>query len=266
MEGFVGGVCAQNSVRLLAQGDRARRAAAAPDPPRRPRHRGQAEAPADAGQEIAHDEGSITVRNPCLSGGAIEVFLEPFLPAPRMIVAGDTPIAAALLRLAPELGLDADDSGARTAARRCRPQTTSPWSWPLTGATSARSCARRSRRRSATSGWWPVASAARPCSTSCAPTACPSSCSSGSIRRRASTSAPARRPGSRLDPGRDRQNRRRSSAAPRSWAAAPPTAIDPICGMTVLVGADALSSEHGGDTHYFCGEGCKQAFERQHAA
>jgi xanthine dehydrogenase accessory factor len=62
------------------------------------------------------------------------------------------------------------------------------------------------------------------------------------------------------------EERRRSSTAPRSWAAAPPTAIDPICGMTVVVSADALSVEYAGDTHYFCGEGCKQAFERQHAA
>ena len=49
----------------------------------------------------------MTVENPCLSGGAIEVFLEPSVPAPRVLVVGDTPIAAALLRLGPELGLDA---------------------------------------------------------------------------------------------------------------------------------------------------------------
>jgi len=61
--------------------------------------------------------------------------------------------------------------------------------------------------------------------------------------------------------------RRRSSTAPRSWAAAPPTtAVDPICGMTVVVAPDALSLEHAGETHYFCGEGCQQAFERRHAA
>jgi YHS domain-containing protein len=36
--------------------------------------------------------------------------------------------------------------------------------------------------------------------------------------------------------------------------------------MTVVVSADALSAEYAGDTHYFCGEGCKQAFERQHAS
>ena len=58
--------------------------------------------------------------------------------------------------------------------------------------------------------------------------------------------------------------RRRTSTTPRSWAAAPPaTAVDPICGMSVLIATDALSSQRGVETYYFCGEGCKQAFERQ---
>jgi len=60
--------------------------------------------------------------------------------------------------------------------------------------------------------------------------------------------------------------RRHASTAPRSWAAAPPTAVDPICGMTVLVGPDALSAEHAGETQYFCGEGCLQAFRQLHAS
>ena len=58
--------------------------------------------------------------------------------------------------------------------------------------------------------------------------------------------------------------RRHSSTTPRSWAAAPPaTAVDPICGMSVLISPDALTSQRDGETYYFCGEGCKQAFERQ---
>jgi YHS domain-containing protein len=36
--------------------------------------------------------------------------------------------------------------------------------------------------------------------------------------------------------------------------------------MTVALSPDALAVEYAGDTHYFCGEGCKLAFERQHAA
>ena len=50
-------------------------------------------------------DGAVTVQNPCLSGGAIEVFLEPVLPAPRVLVVGDTPIAGAILRIGAELGL-----------------------------------------------------------------------------------------------------------------------------------------------------------------
>ena len=44
----------------------------------------------------------MTIQNPCLSGGAIEVFLEPVLPAPRVLVVGETPIAAAIRSLGPE--------------------------------------------------------------------------------------------------------------------------------------------------------------------
>lgn len=96
IEGFVGGACAEESVRLhalrvmetgeplllrIVPGD--------PDP---------ASPPAQ--------EGAVTVSNPCLSGGALEIFLEPRLPAPRVVIVGDTPIALALERLAREVGFD----------------------------------------------------------------------------------------------------------------------------------------------------------------
>ena len=62
---------------------------------------------AEEGETVsAPEDGAVTVQNPCLSGGAIEVFLEPVLPAPRVLVVGDTPIAGALLRIGAELGLD----------------------------------------------------------------------------------------------------------------------------------------------------------------
>ena len=55
---------------------------------------------------VSIEDGAVTVQNPCLSGGAIEVFLEPVLPAPRVLVVGDSPIAAARRSLGAELGLD----------------------------------------------------------------------------------------------------------------------------------------------------------------
>ncbi len=51
-------------------------------------------------------DGAVTVQNPCLSGGAIEVFLEPVVAAPRVLVVGETPIAGAVARIGAELGLE----------------------------------------------------------------------------------------------------------------------------------------------------------------
>ena len=94
IEGFVGGACAEESVQLHAlrvlETGEALLLRIVP---------GSAEGPAE--------EGAVTVSNPCLSGGALEIFLEPHLPAPRIVIVGDTPIALALSRLAPEAGFDA---------------------------------------------------------------------------------------------------------------------------------------------------------------
>ena len=270
MEGFVGGVCAQNSVRLYSlkaiERGEPLLLRILPDGPGPGVGAERAEA-ADAGQEIAHDEGSITVQNPCLSGGAIEVFLEPFLPAPRMIVAGDTPIAAALLRLGPELGLDAVDSRGGDSG----PPTPSGDDLALVVAAHGRD-ERAVLRAALEAGVRYVGLVASRKRGAAVLGELRADGVSEELLERIDTPAG-------LDIGARSpaeialsilasiiEVRRRSSTAPRSWAAAPPTAVDPICGMTVLIGADALSSEHGGDTHYFCGEGCKQAFERQHAA
>jgi xanthine dehydrogenase accessory factor len=273
MEGFVGGVCAQNSVRLyslkaiergeplllriLPEGPVSAKNGANVDEDSRP---------PTTGHEVAHDEGSVTVQNPCLSGGAIEVFLEPYLPPPRVIVAGDTPIAAALLRLGPEFGLDAVDSrGGDTGA-------VVPAADDLALIVAAHGRDELSILRSALEAGLTyvglVASRKR---------------GAGVLDQLRGEGVPEElldridTPAG-LDIGARTpaevalsilasiiEVRRRESTAPRSWAAAPPTAVDPICGMTVVVSADALAAEYAGDTHYFCGEGCLHAFERQHA-
>jgi YHS domain-containing protein len=43
-----------------------------------------------------------------------------------------------------------------------------------------------------------------------------------------------------------------------------PMAKDPVCGMEVnpeVASAQGLSSEHDGQTYYFCGKGCKLDFD-----
>jgi xanthine dehydrogenase accessory factor len=101
IDGFVGGTCAQASVRLHAI-----RAMETGDSlllrlvPGAAGGQGSPE-----GDPIAQD-GVVVVNNPCLSGGALEIFLEPQLPAPRIVVAGGTPIAHALATVARAAGYD----------------------------------------------------------------------------------------------------------------------------------------------------------------
>jgi xanthine dehydrogenase accessory factor len=99
IDGFVGGVCAQGSVRLYAA---------------RALESGDALllrlVPGLAEGEDASQEGVVVSHNPCLSGGALEIFLEPQPAAPRIVVAGDTPIARALAAVATAAGYDVTDS------------------------------------------------------------------------------------------------------------------------------------------------------------
>ena len=44
------------------------------------------------------DDDVVTVHNPCLSGGTLDIFLEPSVPLPVVAVFGHAPIATALLR------------------------------------------------------------------------------------------------------------------------------------------------------------------------
>src|SRR5688500_12171405 len=50
--------------------------------------------------------GAVTVANACLSGGSVVIFLEPRVSSPRMLVVGDSPIAAPLVHLGRPLGFD----------------------------------------------------------------------------------------------------------------------------------------------------------------
>lgn len=48
-------------------------------------------------------------------------------------------------------------------------------------------------------------------------------------------------------------------------AGEPATAIDPVCGMTVPADRSAHPVRHDGATYYFCGVGCRDAFEQDPA-
>jgi xanthine dehydrogenase accessory factor len=88
IEGFVGGVCAESSVR-----------AAALDSLKDGNTVLLRVLPEDTA-EFPESPGALVVVNPCHSGGAIEIFLQPVLPKPLLGVVGSTPIARAVASLA----------------------------------------------------------------------------------------------------------------------------------------------------------------------
>jgi xanthine dehydrogenase accessory factor len=110
IDGFIGGVCAESSVRLYSL---------------RAMETGEAlllrlvpgDGEAGDGQTAPGSiEGAVVERNPCLSGGSLEIFLEPHLPAPRVVVIGGSPIAEAIRQLAQAAGYESSLALAGDAA------------------------------------------------------------------------------------------------------------------------------------------------------
>lgn len=116
IEGFVGGHCAQNSVRKAALGAlQAGESVLLRVLP-------------DGDVHFPEAPGSCVVVNPCLSGGSLEIFLTPQLPAPLVRIYGATPIADALAQVCDVLGYDvrresdADDATAVVIASHGGPE------------------------------------------------------------------------------------------------------------------------------------------------
>jgi xanthine dehydrogenase accessory factor len=59
---------------------------------------------------------------------------------------------------------------------------------------------------------------------------------------------------------------RRSQPVGEPVAAAPVTAVDPVCGMTVAAVDATLHADVDGVRTWFCGEGCRRAFLADPAA
>lgn len=94
IEGFVGGQCAQNSVRKAALGALQTNESVL------------LRVLPDGDVHFPEAPGSRVVVNPCLSGGALEIFLAPQVPAPLIGIRGATPIADALVEICGVLGYD----------------------------------------------------------------------------------------------------------------------------------------------------------------
>jgi xanthine dehydrogenase accessory factor len=279
IEGFVGGVCAEQSVKayslIALESGEPVLLRILPDP-----EGGGAdldggeltpEAAAAAAEEVpGGEEGTVTVKNPCLSGGAIEVFLEPTPPAPRVLVVGATPAAAALLRIGPELGFEmvpsdghdpepADGDLALVVAAHGRDELHAlrrglEADLPYVGLVAS------DRRGAGVLDELRASGVAEELLERIdVPAGIPiGSHGPGEIALSVLAAIVAVRRGSPVE-----HAPRPATAGPAKTAPAASVALDPICGMTVAAVASTLSLERDGETFYFCGEGCRAAFESQ---
>ncbi|WP_028478834.1 XdhC family protein [Nocardia sp. CNY236] len=112
IEGFVGGRCAQNSVRKAAlgalQSNQSVLLRVLPD----------------GDLQFPEAPGAAVVVNPCLSGGALEIFLEPQVPAPLVYICGATPIADALAEVCALVGFEVQRSSADAETREALVEVT----------------------------------------------------------------------------------------------------------------------------------------------
>ena len=240
IEGFVGGACAEASVRLHAL-----RALETGEPLL------LRILPGEDDGEAAAGEGAVTVHNPCLSGGALEIFLEPHLPAAHVLVLGETPVAGALIELGAALGLAMVSGDEREA--------------PEAGDAAVIVASHGQDEEQA------LASALR--------AGVPFVGLVASVRRgsavRAALDVPDELRGQLHTPaGLDIGARTPQEIALSIFAqmvaesrarGVPPgalnvVAIDPVCGMEVAVGADSIRLEHDGRRFFFCCSGCRDTF------
>jgi xanthine dehydrogenase accessory factor len=262
IEGFVGGVCTEHSVRAYSlQAIESGESVLLRILPFSDE--------GEPGGDVTAADGAVTVQNPCLSGGAIEVFLEPVIPAPRVLVVGETPIAGAVLRLGSELGWNVVGVDGEHLEPR-------PADLALVVAAHGRDELQTLRRglESGVAYVGLVASRKR---------------GDGVLAELRSDGVPddllaridvpagldigARTPAevalsilaSIVAVHRDGHGQAAvPTRGPTPVSTGVATAVDPICGMTVAAVPSTPSLRYNGETVYFCCDGCKAKFEAQH--
>lgn len=247
IEGFVGGQCTENSVRVAA---------------REALDTGESVLlrvlPGDAGV-FPEAPGATVAVNPCQSGGAMEIFLEPQLPAPILAISGTSPIADVVAAFGELLDL----AVVRLPGTHVPNGATAVIVASLGGEEAA---VIRSGLDAGAAYIGLVASRKR------GPEVLEQLDATAAELARIHTPAG-------LDIGARTaaeiglsivadvvRTIRSSKVAPPVSAPQPVTAVDPVCGMTVTVTDSTPHLNVDGTDVWFCCPGCRRAYEKEHAA
>lgn len=199
----------------------------------------------------------------CPSGGALDIFIEPQLPKPLLLVFGESPAAENLIKLAQLTGFRTQIVSQASLASLAVP---GPDAWAVVATMghydeealeaalafpALKIALVASRRRSAAvldglrGRGVPEESVAR--------VHAPAGRIRGATQEEIALLALA-------DVVAERRRQRPADRSALVEKAAAIFATDPVCGMSVEIRAGALTAEREAATHYFCGTGCRTAF------
>jgi xanthine dehydrogenase accessory factor len=280
MEGFVGGACSREIIRqqgLDALQTRCSRLVSI-----RP----------DAADAALATGEHVVVPMTCVSEGAIDVFVEPFAQARRLVVVGATPVADSLARLARGLSYDVVRVVSGEERRDIEPDAATLGASVVTLdalETTLRDDAAAGADLAAvvaSQGHYDEDALARILRCGVPYVGLVASRTRGSairatleqqavpgvaaIRNPAGLDLGARTPPEvalsilaeivKAHPDGTRAAAAVANAMPAAAPPAPATAVDPICGMSVTVASARHTAERDGVTHYFCCASCRGKF------
>jgi len=257
LSGWVGGACSEpivirEALSALAEGH-----------PRLVRITPAEMQAAVAGQTVAAEPpGVVAAVSTCPSGGGLEVFVEPVGVAPRLLVAGATPAARTLARLAEVLGYEVTPVGDadvdRVEAGSAGPDDAVVVATMGHYDEEALLAALRTR-----AGYVGLVSSRRRAATVFQ-----------ALRERGLDAADLDRvanpAGLDLGPSTQeeiavavlaeliRERHRRAAMPPAPIE----QAVDPVCGMSVALAGASLFTDHAGQRYWFCSEHCLHTFTR----
>lgn len=243
VEGWLGGACAAPTVvrhALEALGDGEARVLMLGEADRRP--------------------GVTDVAMACDSEGAMEVFVEPVLPSPHLIVVGSSPMTGTLQRIAEVVGwraevvTDLGDIGRAGERSYVVVATQGHFDEPALEAALATPASyvglvASEKRASSVLAWLreqgvgddALVRVHAPAGVDLGSTAHEEMAVSIMAELVAYKAAGA--------------------GAQGVWVVIPPQAVDPVCGMLVDVATAGFVSQHAGEEVYFCAAGCRRAYE-----
>lgn len=258
IEGFVGGTCAEATVRAQAlalfEQRQTRMLRITPND--------------ESGRGLPSD--TVLAHNPCLSGGALEIFLEPVIPPPLVLVHGESPVARALVAIGKALGHDVLTAPFGIGAA----VGTYEGAWAVVVASHGRG-EEETVRAALAAGVPYVGLVASPKRGTAVVASLdlddeqrtrlhtPAGLDIGAVTAEEValsifTQIVALRPGQ----WRAADDVQPHEAAPAGMA----PGIDPVCGMTVAPVTASLHLDHLGVRYWFCGSGCLRAFSAEPAS